>query len=336
VTETHKPDTQAQEHSVDLRNPNRDLKLALINELETTLDADMDRLDLKMITSAVRELREAFTTFAPYRRRQKVTVFGSARIEPTDPRYRLANQLGAELANRDWLVITGGGPGLMEAATAGAGPDHAFGVNIRLPHEQEPATGLDAAGHLIEMKYFFTRKVLMIKESSAFISMPGGLGTLDETFELLTLMQTGKTQLAPLVLLEPPGGDYFDPLIAFITDVLVPGGLVSKADLALFRRCGTVDEAIDEVIGFYHNFHSARIVGKKLILRLQRLPDATLLNELNQDFGDILRSGSIESSPPTAWEVREGDHVDLKRLTLDFDQHSLGRLRTMIDRLNQI
>ncbi|WP_298335367.1 TIGR00730 family Rossman fold protein [Ferrimicrobium sp.] len=337
MTERENPAYQPpQQRAVDLKNPNRDLKLALVNELETTLVADMDRLDLKMITSAIRELREAFTTFAPYRNHRKVTVFGSARIQPGDPRYVLAHDLGAAFAQRDWLVITGGGPGIMDAATSGAGPTHAFGVNIRLPHEQEAAPGLDASGHLIEMKYFFTRKVLMIKESSAFVSMPGGLGTLDETFELLTLLQTGKAQLSPLVLLEPGGGDYFGPLLAFLADVLEPQGLVSAADLNLYRRCWSVEEAVTEVTTFYHNYDSARIVGKRLILRLERLPPAPLLNALNHDFSDILRSGTIEIIEPTAWEIRENDRLRLKRLALDFDQHSLGRLRMMIDRLNEV
>ncbi len=328
--------TTPQERSVGIENPNRDLKLALVNELESTLGANMDRLDLKMITSAIRELREAFTTFAPYRTQHKVTIFGSARTTPTDPRYTLALSLGAAFAQRDWLVITGGGPGIMEAATVGAGPKHAFGINIRLPHEQDAVAGLEGIGHLIEMKYFFTRKVLMIKESSAFVSMPGGLGTLDETFELLTLLQTGKAQLAPLVLLEPPGHDYFSTLLSFLTEVLVPQGLVSASDLSLFRRCWTVEDTVDEVTHFYHNFHSARIVGHRLILRLQRLPNESLLSALNHDFVDIVRSGSIDATEPTAWEVREHDNIHLKRLALDFDQHSLGRLRTMIDRLNEV
>ena len=325
-----------QQRSVGLKNPNRDLKLVLVNELEATLSADMDRLDLKMITSAIRELREAFTTFAPYRSQRKVTIFGSARIQADDPRYLLAHHLGAAFAEQNWLVITGGGPGLMDAATSGAGPLHAYGVNIRLPHEQAAAHGLDESGHLIEMKYFFTRKVLMIKESSAFVSMPGGLGTLDETFELLTLLQTGKAQLAPLVLLEPKGDDYFELLLKFMTDVLLPQGLVTAADLNLYRRCSSVEEAVREVTDFYRNYDSARIVGKQLILRLQRLPSPTLLDALNRDFADILRSGAISVIPPTAWEVREQDHLNLKRLSLDFDQHSLGRLRSMIDRLNEI
>lgn len=325
-----------QRRSVKLKNPNRDLKLALVNELEETLSTDMDRLDLKMITSAIRELRQAFSTFAPYRSQRKVTVFGSARIQPDDPRFLLAHQLGAAFAKENWLVITGGGPGIMDAATSGAGPLHAFGVNIRLPNEQAAAPGLDESGHLIEMKYFFTRKVLMIKESSAFISMPGGLGTLDETFELLTLLQTGKAQLAPLVFLEPEGDNYFELLLKFMTDVLLPQNLVSEADLRLYRRCYTVEDAVQEVTSFYHNFDSARIVGKQLVLRMKRLPSPGLLDSLNRDFADILRSGAISAIQPTAWEVREQDHLDLKRLSLDFNQHSLGRLRSLVDRLNEI
>ncbi len=319
-----------------VKSPNRDIKRIILREAMSTSMANLDRLDLKMIASASRELRVAFDAFKSYRGKRKATVFGSARTPPTDSSYLLAKDLGSQLAGQGWLVITGGGPGIMDAAATGAGTANAFGVNIRLPLEEAPSSVLDPDGHIIEMKYFFTRKVLMIKESDAFVSMPGGLGTLDETFELLTLMQTGKTQLAPLVLLEPEGYGYFDHFEGFMFNVLIPQGLMSKSDLYLYRRASTAERAVAEIVKFYSNYHSARIVGDRLVLRLSRAPSSAELRELNHEFGDIVSDGQIEKIRPTAWELREQDHVDLDRLSMSFDNRSLGRLRLLIDRLNSV
>jgi uncharacterized protein (TIGR00730 family) len=317
-----------------LSGPNRDLKALLIEEALATVDAPLDRLDLKMITSALRELRTAFATFGPYRSQRKVTVFGSARTQPGEPAYDLAYELGARLAAAGWMVITGGGPGIMEAAARGAGPDHAFGVNIRLPLEQPGDHNLAANGRLIEMKYFFTRKVLMIRESDAFVSLPGGLGTLDETFELLTLMQTGKAQLAPLVLLEPHGSDYWSGLWDLLEARIVARGLADEEDLTLLRRADDVTVALEEILGFYRLFHSLRVVGQDLVLRLLHPLPSERLAELQERFGDISLDGRLRAIPPTPWELREGDHPELARLALRFDRRSFGRLRQLIDAIN--
>jgi len=314
--------------------PNRDLKRLLLEEATRATTAPLDRLDLKMITSAMRELRSAFETFGPWRSQRKVTVFGSARTRPDEPAYQLALELGAALAARSWMVITGGGPGIMEAAARGAGPSHAFGVNIRLPLEQPGDHELAVNGRLIEMKYFFTRKVLMIRESDAFVALPGGLGTLDETFELLTLMQTGKAQLAPLVLLEPPGDGYWDALLDVLERQIVARGLADRDDLGLLRRATSVEEAVAEIFGFYRIFHSMRVVGRQLILRLSSNLAPERIAELEAAFGDIALDGRLRPMTATPWERREHDHPSLPRLGLLFDRRSFGRLRQLIDAIN--
>jgi uncharacterized protein (TIGR00730 family) len=315
--------------------PNRDVKRALLREAWAATEDGLERLDLKMLASATHELRTAFAAFAPHRQRRRATVFGSARTSAEDPAWLLAHETGRLLAEADWMVITGGGPGIMDAAASGAGSSNAFGVNIRLPHEQPPSPSLEPEGHLIEMKYFFTRKVLMVKESHGFLSFPGGLGTLDETFELLTLMQTGKAQLAPLVLVEPPGSDYFDHLERFLRDVCLRETLINQSDLALYRRATSADAAVAEVTSFYANYDSARMVGDLLVLRMQRAPRGASLAALQREYADLCSHGTIESIAPTPWEVREHDCTELERLAFFFTRHDYGRLRMLIDRLNQ-
>jgi len=314
--------------------PNRDVKRALLREAWEATQSDLDRLDLKMLASATHELRTAFSTFAPHRRRRRATVFGSARTPPDDPTWSLAYETGRGLAAAGWMVITGGGPGIMDAAASGAGPSNAFGVNIRLPHEQPPSPSLEPEGHLIEMKYFFTRKVLMVKESHGFLSFPGGLGTLDETFELLTLMQTGKAQLAPLVLVAPAGHDYFDHLERFLHDVCLKGALITDSDLALYRRAEDARTAVTELTRFYANYDSARMVGDLLVLRMHRAPKDAALAALQREYADLCTHGTIERIPPTPWEIRERDRTDLERLAFAFTRRDYGRLRTLIDHLN--
>lgn len=311
-----------------------DLKQLLLDEALAATEAHLDRLDFKMLTSALHELRSAFETFGPFRTQRKVTVFGSARTRPDEPSYQLAETLGARLADAGWMVITGGGPGIMEAAARGAGPHHAFGINIRLPLEQPGDHELAEHGRLLEMKYFFTRKVLMVRESDAFISLPGGLGTLDETFELLTLMQTGKAQIAPLILLEPTGSGYWDGVWQLLNERIVDRGLADRDDLTLLHRSDSIDDTLAEVLGFYRVFHSLRVVGHDLILRLNARLSHARVAELEASFGDIATDGRIRSVRATPWEVHEHDHPDLPRLALRFDRRSFGRLRQLINAIN--
>ncbi len=294
-----------------------------------------DRLDLKITNAALKEMREAFKVFAPYRDVPKVTIFGSARTLPDDPLYLQTRDLAGSLAGAGWIVVTGAGPGIMAAGAEGAGPEHSIGVNIRLPFEQ-PNPAFDQDNRLVVMKYFFTRKLMLMKESAGFAVLPGGFGTLDEIFELLTLLQTGKAAPAPIVLLEVPGGTYWQNWERFVRDEVVARGLVSPEDLQLFRITDDVDAATTEIFGFFRNYHSLRYVGARLVIRLRAAPTRAELADLNAHFGDILTRGRIESAPPQPPEVAGNDHLDLPRIALHFDRASHGRLRTLIDALNAL
>jgi uncharacterized protein (TIGR00730 family) len=295
---------------------------------------DADRGDLKLVNSAVKEMRYSFLVFRPYRDVRKVTVFGSARTTPEAPNYRLASEFAAHMSDeRGWMVITGAGPGIMEAANFGAGSEDSFGVNIRLPFEAA-ANPYVHDSRLINFKYFFTRKLMFMKESHAFALFPGGFGTQDETFELLTLMQTGKTPIAPIVLVEAPGSRYWDGWIDFVKGTLIDQGMIAPGDLSLFAHCHSIEEASREICDFYANYHSQRFVGDRLVLRLTREPTDDQVAALNAEYSDILASGEIERIAATEAELASNDHPDLPRLRLHFDRRSLGRLRQMIDTLN--
>jgi uncharacterized protein (TIGR00730 family) len=227
-----------------------------------------DRGNLKLVNSALKELRYSFFVFEPYRGIPKVSIFGSARIRPDEPAYAVARDFGARMAAEDWMVITGAGPGIMEAGIEGAGADRAFGVNILLPFEATSSTLLEGDPKLINYRYFFTRKLTFLKESHAFALLPGGFGTMDEAFELLTLMQTGRSAICPVVLLEPPGGTYWDSWRSFVERELLDRRLVSDPDMTLVTRCHTVDEAVREITHFYSRYHSMRYVGRRLVIRM--------------------------------------------------------------------
>ncbi len=294
-----------------------------------------DRLDLKITNAALKEMRAAFRAFAPYRDRCKATIFGSARTKLDHPTYEQAKTLAARLAAEDWMVVTGAGPGIMAAGLDGAGPDHAFGVNIRLPFEQTPNPYV-TSDRLLTMKYFFTRKLMLMKESHGFVSLPGGFGTLDETFELLTLIQTGKASPAPIVLLDAPGGTFWKGALTFIREDLGGHGYIDADDLALFLVTDDVDVAVEELIRFGRNFHSIRWIGDKLVIRLRTATTAAQVEALNEEFADICVSGRIEAIDALPAEVADADHVDLPRLRLHFDSSKAGRLRSLIDRLNRL
>lgn len=295
-----------------------------------------DRGDLKIINAALKEMRYAFKVFAPYRGAQKVSVFGSSRSKPGDPDYEQARLFGKTMAQRGWMVVTGAGPGSMEAANEGAGAAHSFGVNIRLPFEAEPNPVIAEDPKLINFKYFFTRKLMFMKEASAFVLLPGGFGTMDEAFEVLTLMQTGKSDMHPIVFLDAPGGDYWEGMLSFLRRDLVGRGYVSEPDLRLLYATDDVERAADEICHFYDNFHSMRFVGDRLVLRVQHAPDDAQLTALSRAFSDILVDGEIERCDPFPAEVHDDDALDKARLALRFDRASYGRLRELIDRLNEI
>jgi uncharacterized protein (TIGR00730 family) len=294
-----------------------------------------DPADLRLINTALKEMRYSFMVFSRYRDVRKAAVFGSARTPASDPNYALAESLAHHLAwERGWMVMTGAGPGIMEAANKGAG-ERSFGINIRLPFEDEPNPYVPPE-RVVNFKYFFPRKLTFVKESHAFVLFPGGFGTLDETLETLTLMQTGKSDLHPVVLMEAPGTGYWREWLDFVRRTLVPQRMISDDDLSLMRFTHSVPEAGEEITRFYANYHSQRYVDGRLVLRLLHAPTPEQIALLNELFADILVSGVIEAIAATPAEAEDGDHPDLPRLRLHFDRRSLGRLRALIDHLNAL
>ncbi len=309
----------------------------LVRELVVTavkmLRDGTDRGDLKLMNNALKELRYSFLVFRNYRDVRKVTMFGSARVEPHEPNYELAAAFAERMVDRHrWMVVTGAGPGIMEAGNRGAGSDFSFGVSVRLPFE-DGANPYVHESRLINYKYFFTRKLTFLKESDAFVLFPGGFGTLDESFELLTLIQTGKSDLHPVIMLEASGTGFWDPWVGFV-DRLVEQGMISEDDLSLFTVTTDLDEAIDEILSFYAVYHSQRYVDGDLILRLVAEPSDEFVEDLNERFSDIVRVGRITKVGPTAAEITSDDFVDLPRLRFRFDRRQFGRLRRLIDHLN--
>jgi uncharacterized protein (TIGR00730 family) len=281
-------------------------------------------------------MRAAFRVFATYGHIPKVTIFGSARTLPDDPLYHQTLDLAREIADRGWMVITGAGPGIMAAGMEGAGRERSFGVNIRLPFEQNANEIIAGDVKLVTMKYFFTRKLMLMKESQGFVALPGGFGTLDEAFELLTLQQTGKAVPAPIVLLDVPGGTYWEGWARFVREQVAAKGLVSPEDLELFLITDDVRAASDEIIGFYRNYHSIRWVGTTLVLRLRAAPTDAEVDELNRRFAHLCASGRIERAEPLPSEVRDRDRLDLPRLTMTYDIFQVGAMHGLIRAINEL
>jgi uncharacterized protein (TIGR00730 family) len=295
-----------------------------------------NRGEMKLVNAALKEFAYAFRVFKEYTHVRKVSIFGSSRSTPDDPNYDCARRFAEAMASRGWMVITGAGPGIMEAGHEGAGADSSFGANIRLPLESEPNVVIEGDPKLINFKYFFTRKVTFLKESDAFALFPGGFGTLDETFELLTLLQTGKSDPHPVVLMEAEGGTYWKDWRGFIEERLSGRGLIAPEDVDLLCITGSIEEAVGEIERFYRNYHSQRFVDGDLVLRVHRLPPTDVLERLSGSFSDILRAGTrLRAMEPYAAEVADNDALDLQRVALDFDQSSYGRLRQLIDELNR-
>ncbi|TWT79887.1 putative lysine decarboxylase [Planctomycetes bacterium CA13] len=293
------------------------------------------RGDLKILSRTLRELRYAFTVFRPFRRRRKVTIFGSARTEPGHPEYETAVELGRRMAGHGWMVITGAGGGIMEAGHKGAGREASMGLNIMLPFEQSANPYIQGDPKLVTMKYFFTRKLMFVKECSGIICLPGGFGTLDEALESLTLMQTGKQVIMPLVLLDSPEGSYWHDLGVFMKKQLLGNGMISPEDVHLYKVTHSVDEAVKEILDFYCVYHSMRYVRDQLVFRLKEtLSDATL-EQVNEKFSDILVNGTFKQTDALPEEIEEADLAHLPRLVFHFNRKAMGRLRMLIDFLNQ-
>ena len=315
---------------------NRDVLQDIVRTAVALAGDRADRLDLKITRDALKEMRNAFRMFAPYEGVPKVTIFGSARTRPEDPLYHQARDLAGRLADQGWMVITGAGPGIMAAGIEGAGRARAFGVTIRLPFEEAITELLDGDSKVVAMKYFFTRKLMLMKESSAFVSLPGGFGTQDEAFELLTLLQTGKATPAPIVLLDVPGGTYWHSWRQFVEDELATAGLISPHDTDLFLVTDDVDVAVDEITLFWRNYRSLRWVGERLVIRLAFEPTEDELARLNDEFRDVCVSGEIERTEPLSAEVSDRDALDLHRIVLRYDLRKASTLRQLINALNRL
>ena len=288
--------------------------------------------DIKLLNSALKELRHALRVFAPYEQQRKVAVFGSARTRPGSPEWEQARVFAERIVRAGWMVITGAGEGIMAAAQGGAGRAASFGVNIRLPFEQEANQIIAGDPKLINFRYFFTRKVMFVKEAHAIALFPGGYGTHDEALEALTLIQTGKGEMLPVVFVDAPGGSYWRDWREYVVSHMEARGYISPEDLDLFVVTDDVDVAVREVLKFYSNYHSSRYVGDRLALRVRQPPDAEVLDGLNADFKDILTEGRIEVGEALPEEA--GEAAQLPRVLLHFNRRDRARLRHLIDRLN--
>ena len=296
---------------------------------------DKLRADLKLMNTSMKEMRFTTKIFSPYRDKCKVTVFGSARTDPDEPVYQMAKLFGKKLAEAGFMIITGGGGGIMQAANEGAGTEHSFGVNIRLPFEQHPNPTLEGSPRLISYKYFFNRKVAFLKEACAVALFPGGFGTLDEAMETLTLIQTGKHNLIPLVLIDEPDGTYWVNWMQFLRDTLLAQGYISASDFNFIECVHSADSAVECITRFYRRFHSQRYVDKKLVIRLTSPISQQAVKEINKLFHEILAPGSsIYLSGPLPSEEDEPELAELPRLVIDFNRKDFGKLRELIDFIN--
>jgi uncharacterized protein (TIGR00730 family) len=313
---------------------NRRLGEQLVETAFALLNDQPNILDLKIAAAALQEMRAAFKMFAPFRDIPKVTIFGSARTQMADPMYLQARDVAAGLAEAGWMVVTGAGPGIMQAGMEGAGRDQSIGVSIRLPWEQSANSVIAGDAKYVSMKYFFTRKLMLIKESKGFVCLPGGFGTLDETFELLTLTQTGKGLPVPIVFLDTPGDPYWETVHDFVGRQLVERGLVSPADTELYLVTDDCQAAVDEVLGFYKNFDSIRFVGNLLVMRMRQGPTDAQVAALNDRFAHLCSSGRITRAEPFEPERKENDKLELARIAFAFAKHGYGDLRELIDTVN--
>ncbi|MEG4302288.1 LOG family protein [Microcoleus sp. D3_18a_C4] len=296
---------------------------------------DLDRLDLKIIAASLRDMESAFEMFYPYRHVRKIVIFGSARVSPQSAEYLMARDFARAMAQQGFMVITGGGGGIMQAGNEGATAERSFGLNIQLPFEQSSNPFIAGDPKLLNFKYFFTRKLFFLRESDALALFPGGFGTLDEAFECLTLTQTGKFGPAPLVLIDRPGGDYWHDWNYFVQKQLRGRGLISADDRSLYTITDDVNVACEAIGSFYLVYHSCRYVREKLVIRLKTELSEENVDLLNTDFSDIVVTGKIEKSQALPPEIGDAT-FDLPRLTLHFNQRDLGRLYQLIAAINQM
>jgi uncharacterized protein (TIGR00730 family) len=298
-------------------------------------DTEIERLDWKILSAALADMERGFKLFYDYRHVRKITIFGSARLAPDTPAYQMAAAFSRAVSQLGFMVMTGGGGGIMQAGQEGAGRENSFGLNIQLPFEQQANPIIQGDAKLINFKYFFTRKLFLLKESDAVALFPGGFGTQDEAFECMTLSQTGKFGPVPLVLIDQPGGDYWRSWSKYIDEQLVKTGLVSPDDPSLYTITDDIEVACHAITCFYQIYHSSRYVGDQLVIRLREDLSDAQLDALNTNFSDILVTGKITKSQALPQEGQD-ETSDLPRLVLYFNQRDLGRLYQMIGMINQV
>lgn len=341
--ETHLPSEAIGEDELHRPHPaddpiakvdSQDLYQVMRHTIDRLERNDTARGDLKILSRTLRELRYAFQVFRPYRKRRKVTIFGSARTAPDQPDYQSAVDLGRRVAAHGWMVITGAGGGIMEAGHKGAGRDASMGLNIMLPFEQGANEYIENDPKLVTLKYFFTRKLMFVKECSGVVCLPGGFGTLDEALETLTLLQTGKQTMIPLIFLDHPEGSYWKDLGLFFKNQLLKNKMVSPEDSALYLITNSVDEAVDELLNFYSVYHSLRYVRDNLVLRMQRPLTEEQLASIQSDFADIVSTGKFEQTSALPEESGETELAHMPRLVFHFNRRALGRLRMLINQIN--
>ena len=316
--------------------PEGDLVGEVIENAMKLLRDQTNRGDIKLINKSLKEIRYALKIFAPYRDVRKVSIFGSARTPETHPDYIQCEQFAKRIANEGWMVITGAGGGIMAAGHGGAGAEPSFGLAIRLPFEQATNIHIAKDKKLINFKYFFTRKLMFVRSSNALALFPGGFGTMDEGFEVLTLIQTGKAVPMPIVMIEHPDGNYWKGWQRYVKDHLLKMGLISEEDLHLYKITHDIDEAVHEISHFYSNYHSVRVVRNDLAMRLQRRPTPEQLEHIQQRFGHLCISGTFRLSGPLPVEADEPALDDLTRLVFHYNRRDAGELRLLINYLNDL
>jgi uncharacterized protein (TIGR00730 family) len=296
--------------------------------------ADRNRWDAKIMLQTLREMEYAFSRLDQFKRRRKVTVFGSARTQPGHPLYGLAHDLGAALARNELMVITGAGGGIMTAAHAGAGQDHSLGFNISLPYEQAANATMEGSDNLLTFHFFFLRKLFFVKEADALVLCPGGFGTLDEALEVLTLIQTGKSPLVPIVLLDQPGGNFWQGALQFMREQLQAPHYILPSDLRLMRVVYSAEEAVEEIAHFYRNFHSSRWLNNNFVIRMNHPLNAAALAIISKEFSDLCLTEGFQQQPVCASESDEPEFCHLIRLAFNFNARDHGRLRELLDFIN--
>jgi uncharacterized protein (TIGR00730 family) len=292
--------------------------------------------DVALFKRSMAELRYAQGVFAPYRGVKKICVFGSARTRPPAPTFQHALDFARLMTEAGYMTITGAGDGIMGAAQEGAGAEKSFGLNILLPFEQYPNAVIRNDPKRVTFRYFFTRKLTFLRETNAVAAFPGGFGTLDEALELVTLMQTGKARLIPLVLIDQPDGTFWKAFTHYVSEHLMANKLISPEDFHLFKLTSNLEDARDSIVRFYHNFHSYRFVGPYLVIRLQRRLSDEKVAQLKKEFLSILlQPAEIFQRDAFPQEANEPDLMTLPRLCLNFNRIHFGFLRLFLDRLNE-